>query len=285
MKIEKGEHAIQDTSDYVEWANTLDSAGKDSGPAIERLIDVHVLSYMCYVFNDVIEAGHKMDLLKKWIFYGKEFPWTSWDGVINPYDSIPAWANNLNSHEVIRLFHAISGLVTEPSEMLESFLSSILESNPIDKENMLEELGDTFWYQALGAKFLGLNDFMPVFRGNYGKLVERYGKEWSRNGALYRDKEFEMAEMNKAASFADPSESFDPTAQYNSLEEIVAQLEMVQYADPIGHKLQNNVAFISLKAMVDMQKPVIVKKGGPGEYDRGYEACQTGHDPNDEGEF
>lgn len=55
----------------------------------------------------------------------------------------------------IDILHAAIGLVTESGELLEAIDGYIFNGTPYDKVNLIEELGDTSWYHAVGYNGVG----------------------------------------------------------------------------------------------------------------------------------
>ena len=48
-----------------------------------------------------------------------------------------------------RLLHGVIGLVTETSELLDAIKKSLFYGKPLDKTNLIEELGDLLWYKYI----------------------------------------------------------------------------------------------------------------------------------------
>jgi MazG nucleotide pyrophosphohydrolase domain len=181
---------------YVEWANTLDSAGQDSGPARNRLDDVTIASLFS-TMTRAIMVGKDIDTLKKWVFYGKESnDWPESDFILNREKSSVRAA--VADHNTMRMLHAIMGLIGEAAEMAEMLHDHLFSGKPLNMENLIEESGDSCWYLALNAKtcgFLTLDEFMA---SNKAKLTARYGTVWSQDRAINRDTANEMTELGKA---------------------------------------------------------------------------------------
>lgn len=51
-----------------------------------------------------------------------------------------------------RLLHGVIGLVTESGELLDTIKKSLFYGKPLDKTNLIEELGDLLWYISLIIK-------------------------------------------------------------------------------------------------------------------------------------
>lgn len=253
---------------YVNWANTLDSTGQDSTAAVGRMEDAQILKAMSGIMQSAIAAGDFSDHLKKFIFYGKTISLPVdheevWDDMLDQYltqEQLISARMLIRNHNTVRLYHAILGLCTETAELMSAFHAYVYEGVPLDWANIAEECGDLCWYMALMAKAQNYTSFDEFMAGNKAKLTARYGSAWTQDGALNRDTENEMKELEVAAPVQTHEVTFDDFASFASLSEIVAQLELVRYKDTIGHKLENNAAFMSLKAMADGKKPVVDSK-------------------------
>lgn len=88
--------------------------------------------------------------------------------------------------ETIRLLHAAMGLVTEAGEFLDALKKHIFYGKPLDKTNLVEELGDTFWYIGVASDVLGIS-FEEIMQINHNKLFTRYSKGFSAEEANNRD--------------------------------------------------------------------------------------------------
>ncbi len=249
---------------YVEWANTLDSTGKDSTAARARLSNRREIEQMFAVIDFSKSLSSLADGLKKWVFYGKEIP-----GEIKAPWVLDSQFRDaqvlLDNHETIRLFHAILGLTTEIGELWENFERHLTIGEPVDVPNLVEETGDLFWYLALIAKYTGHFTFTEFLLGNHAKLVARYGTEWSQDAAVNRDTKFEMEQLGDAVDWNDPAKAvpvaemqavaelmrdttLEATEKFPTLQSIVTQLSACMYESKhSGGDLESNQAFIALK--------------------------------------
>lgn len=187
---------IQD--EYVGWANTLDSAGTDSSAVIGRLMSDQILEVMATALAQCTELGRYADVLKKYLFYDKS-PVSGSMGhrtllasqtIISIRRSFVMHTEK--GHNNVRLLHAILGLITETAELCEMFDEAIRTESNMDGQNLLEEVGDIFWYLALCARFQNFNTFDPYLMSNQSKLIARYGATWTKDAALNRNIENEM---------------------------------------------------------------------------------------------
>lgn len=85
----------------------------------------------------------------------------------------------------VRVFHGIAGLSTETGELAEALMKQLL-GEPLDRFNLLEELGDINWYQAILIDALG-GDLSQILANNIAKLKARYPGKFSDASAEHRD--------------------------------------------------------------------------------------------------
>ena len=147
-----------------------------------------------------IHSGHILDKLKKLAFYGKEYIPSQLDRDIqecrnetfNLQYGIFAHRENIAVNS--RLFHGILGIATESTELCENLLNQI-ENNIVDNTNIIEELGDVNWYQAILIDETKA-DFVNILETNINKLKARYPDKFTEVNANNRDlnKEREILE-------------------------------------------------------------------------------------------
>lgn len=92
----------------------------------------------------------------------------------------------------LRLLHAIMGMQTETAELTDALKKHIFYGAPLDRVNMLEEIGDVFWYIAILLDELRVDvgdkaSFENVMNTNIAKLKARYPNKFSEFAALNRD--------------------------------------------------------------------------------------------------
>lgn len=86
----------------------------------------------------------------------------------------------------IKLLHAGMGLSTESAEILDSLKKVIYYGQPLDKTNLIEEMGDIFYYLAMMSRVLNVS-FEEIMAINIEKLKARYGDKFTEDKALNRD--------------------------------------------------------------------------------------------------
>lgn len=94
------------------------------------------------------------------------------------------------SQEDTDLFHAALGVGSEAGEVMQEFITSLVEWRPVDKVNMKEEVGDILWYLAIICRRLGFS-FDEAMEANIAKLAARYPEKFNCDAAVNRDLENE----------------------------------------------------------------------------------------------
>ncbi len=96
----------------------------------------------------------------------------------------------LHDEKTGRLLHAAMGLSTESGEFMDALKRHVYYGEPLDYANLVEEIGDIFWYCALAADVIG-TDFETIMAHNIAKLRTRYGEKFTEDRAINRDIENE----------------------------------------------------------------------------------------------
>jgi NTP pyrophosphatase (non-canonical NTP hydrolase) len=107
--------------------------------------------------------------------------------------STEALLERIQQNDIIRMLHAAIGLQTEVGEIQDALKKHIFYGKPLDKVNLIEEMGDLFWYLAILADTLGVS-FEHIMQINIAKLKARYGENFTSDKALNRDlnKEYQV---------------------------------------------------------------------------------------------
>lgn len=83
------------------------------------------------------------------------------------------------------LHHLAHGISGEAGELCDAIKKYTIYNQPLDRDNLREELGDLLWYVALGASVL--NEPLEIIaRENIVKLQKRYPHEYSDFNAATR---------------------------------------------------------------------------------------------------
>lgn len=134
-----------------------------------------------------IAALQNLDHVKKALFYNKpavgiapeEFDPTCFTLQIHKLGATP--------EQGIDLIHAIVGKATEASELLEAMMVSLSDAGPsLDHVNIIEEIGDGFWYDAIALEAVG-STFENAASRNNRKLRTRFPNRFTEQDALTRD--------------------------------------------------------------------------------------------------
>lgn len=136
-------------------------------------------------FQRFIAAAQELDQIKRAVFYGK-----------SPADPIAEDGEILEAnfeHIHQDAFHGIIGICTEAGELAERLLKMATEPNEPHRQNLIEEIGDVYWYTALLLALLGTNS-AAIENSNMQKLMVRYDKitGFTQSAALSRNVSAEM---------------------------------------------------------------------------------------------
>lgn len=96
----------------------------------------------------------------------------------------------VNDQKTKNLLHAAIGLSTESNEILDHMKKVVFYGKELDPVNLMEEIGDQFWYIAILLRELDF-DLYEILRKNIEKLYARYGDKFSEDAALVRNLKLE----------------------------------------------------------------------------------------------
>jgi hypothetical protein len=95
---------------------------------------------------------------------------------------------------IMRLEHAIMGIVTEAGELMDQLKKHVVYGKELDLVNLAEEGGDVFWYLALFidtlAKLMGRDPVElenSIKETNIAKLKARYPEKFTETDAVVRN--------------------------------------------------------------------------------------------------
>lgn len=94
------------------------------------------------------------------------------------------------------LLHAALGLCTESSEFADGIKKHVFYGKPIDRVNLIEELGDLAWYMSLAMNELDVT-WEEVWETNIAKLEKRYPDKFTEEAANNRDLDGERAVLEE----------------------------------------------------------------------------------------
>lgn len=152
------------------------------------------------ILNDLIDSitalSGILDQVKKNVFYGKAF---NNEKITEGLEEAAFWIKRMQHMRETypgfieqkkdlkvnpRIFHAIVGLATETSELLEAMY---LDTPEFDRVNILEELGDQNWYQAIAIDELQASFEEDVLDRVIAKLRARFPNKFNSEDAINRD--------------------------------------------------------------------------------------------------
>ena len=88
--------------------------------------------------------------------------------------------------EMIR--NAVYGLNGEAGEVIDLLKKHEFQGHQLDRDRLIDELGDVLWYAALLATATGTT-LEEVMRRNIDKLMKRYPDGFDKDRSINRDKE------------------------------------------------------------------------------------------------
>ena len=93
--------------------------------------------------------------------------------------------NKLSKKDV--LINGVMGLCGESGEVIDIVKKHHAQGHDLDKEKIIEELGDVCWYIAEIAYVLD-EKLEDVFEGNINKLSKRYKNGFTKEESINRNK-------------------------------------------------------------------------------------------------
>ena len=149
------------------------------------------------VLQQMTALGGILDQIKKNVFYGKPYDFeelvmrsaiaqdalTTMGSISD--DELKAPGNDMGINP--RVFHAVVGMATESVELLEALR---FHGDPMDTINMLEEIGDSSWYQAILIDEVG-GVWDDILERNIEKLRIRFPDKFTSEDAIGRNTDAE----------------------------------------------------------------------------------------------
>jgi NTP pyrophosphatase (non-canonical NTP hydrolase) len=93
--------------------------------------------------------------------------------------------------DVLQLLHGAMGISTEAGELMDAVKRFLIYGKPVDVTNIMEEIGDLFWYMSLIARCCGFT-FEEAKAKNIAKLRARYPDKFTELAALNRNLDAEL---------------------------------------------------------------------------------------------
>lgn len=156
-------------------------------------------------FEVIVEASHLADLLKKKLIYGKAVEQREIEEQMRIVAAAATGKLDASLPMPLklspRLTHAALGGIGEWGELLDALLNDADEVEPMKLSHLVEEVGDTMWYQALALDAindLGVATPDAVLLANIRKLQARYPERFSLQSSNNRDVAAERAAIEGA---------------------------------------------------------------------------------------
>jgi|ERR1044072_4724702 NTP pyrophosphatase (non-canonical NTP hydrolase) len=148
------------------------------------------LSNFIEICSTIAQAIQALDAIKKTAFYGRGLNLVNKNrglSLIDLRDKLATSIPNDNSKQLATdIIHGIIGKVSEAGELLDLLVKSAVLNNEFDWTNLIEEIGDGLWYDALLLRALEV-DFDYVMQLNISKLRARFPDKFDRDKANERD--------------------------------------------------------------------------------------------------
>ena len=155
------------------------------------------------VLQQMTALGGILDQIKKNAFYGKKFDMMDMsvrmgiaEEAFKTLATVTGEEMNDQKHDMginPRIFHAVIGMATESVELLEALR---FHENPMDTINMLEEIGDSSWYQAILIDEAG-GVWDDILDRNIEKLRKRFPEKFTSEAAIGRDTDAEREILDR----------------------------------------------------------------------------------------
>lgn len=108
--------------------------------------------------------------------------------------SAPNVAQEHRKYPIVRLTHAALGLCTEAGEFNDALKRHIFYGAPLDRTNLIEEVGDILWYLNISLNVVG-SSFDEATDANIAKLSKRFPEKFTELLATQRNLAVERAAL------------------------------------------------------------------------------------------
>jgi NTP pyrophosphatase (non-canonical NTP hydrolase) len=109
-------------------------------------------------------------------------------------ENTPDFIKNDDSSLAAHVMHGAMGVVTEAGELMDAMKRHLIYSKPLDRTNVIEEVGDQLWYIALVLRSIG-STFEEAMDLNIAKLRVRFPDKFDPERALNHDLVAERAAL------------------------------------------------------------------------------------------
>jgi NTP pyrophosphatase (non-canonical NTP hydrolase) len=175
-------------------------AGRTMSPPDQPLQRIkehpHLMRFLFQLREDAKTVEILSDNLKREIFYGQD------KGLLGMKPRVSLTQYRVShlveglSKDHVNFLHAAIGVLSEAGEYFDRFMKVILNGEPMDRANVIEETGDHLWYLTIPARMMGFN-LEECQDKNISKLALRYGDKFSDVRAVNRDLTAELQVLQK----------------------------------------------------------------------------------------
>lgn len=161
---------------------------------VGRIKSPALLADLAYALNRMEVFGEMLSKIKGHVYYNKAFApeRPELPDTHNPADQIRRdWE--------VKMLHGVLGMISEAGELAGAIFNWLFQGQPLDKINLVEEIGDSRWFQEEAFEALGVTS-EQVEAVNILKLMQRFGGRFGEGQALMRDLERERFALEGAFS-------------------------------------------------------------------------------------
>ena len=105
---------------------------------------------------------------------------------INEYQKLAMTTLNKDLSKKDILINGVMGLCGESGEVIDVVKKHIFHGHPLNRDKLIDELGDVSWYLAECATALGIT-LEEIFAHNINKLKKRYPEGFSTERSINRE--------------------------------------------------------------------------------------------------
>ena len=153
-----------------------------SGEKIAEEMTAHKAAALDFWSDVLVCYCDTLDKVKKYAIYNKED--RNWYDFVSR-ERVDRFKDFTLTPQQCELLHAAIGIAGEAGELLDAVRKHVFDGQPLDRENVIEELGDIDFYLT-AARLAAKTDLGEVLTYNQAKLTKRYESGYSDKAAQER---------------------------------------------------------------------------------------------------